>query len=589
MTSSNTLKKLVSIGAAMLLAVGGSLVAAEPAHAAAPLQYKGTSTAGPAEGTTLRVGNFASNPMTTDLKWANSTNNAALTYESVWFACATQKASTSLDTTDGTAPSSTFRSDCLVVQTGGATYTAVTGDLDKFIGVWVKATDSVKSEWAAIYSATSTAVQAAVVQPTLSGLGGSYSGSTGTPFAMTGSWTTTGLTGTVSYTNSGSLQSGLSLSSTTGIISGTPIESRSGTFTITATGSGNNAQATATVSINITATVPTIAGLPSLAPGTGTIVATPALTTGSWSNAWYLCDATRTGGATVLTGSPSTALSGCALLFDSGHTGVHGSLITIATTYYVRVVSGGSTTWPAATLSGKYLVFAQSSMNADFVYSDSISADATPSNLVAGSTSSSTPIAEEAKPLPVWAAPILKQIPTLSKTLNTDGGKVSLTDGDFSSLTTVTVGGKEVTFSTDAKGNVNIPIPAGAAGTTADLVVTFTGGKMVIQDGIKYVAPTDVAKVAEAGVAGFKANSSKVSGALAASILYAAQIDHKANAIACSGYAASKAQVALATARAQAACDYATGAYSNLTKSTVAVIVNKAKAKSASVGIKVYH
>jgi hypothetical protein len=200
-----------------------------------------------------------------------------------------------------------------------------------------------------------------------------------------------------------------------------------------------------------------------------------------------------------------------------------------------------------------------------------------------------TPVAESAKPLPVWAAPILKQIPTLSKTLNTDGGKVSLTDGDFSSLKTVTVGGKEVAFSTDAKGNVNIPIPAGAAGTTADLVVTFTGGKMVIQDGIKYVAPTDVAKVAEAGVAGFKANSSKVSGALAASILYAAQIDHKANAIACSGYAASKAQVALATARAQAACDYATGAYSNLTKSTVAVIVNKAKAKSASVGIKVYH
>ena len=34
MTSSKTLKKLVSFGAAMLLAVGGSLVAAEPAHAA---------------------------------------------------------------------------------------------------------------------------------------------------------------------------------------------------------------------------------------------------------------------------------------------------------------------------------------------------------------------------------------------------------------------------------------------------------------------------------------------------------------------------------------------------------------------------
>jgi hypothetical protein len=204
-------------------------------------------------------------------------------------------------------------------------------------------------------------------------------------------------------------------------------------------------------------------------------------------------------------------------------------------------------------------------------------------------TTTTTTVPESAKPLPVWAAPILKQIPTLSKTLNTDGGKVSLTDGDFSSLKSVTVGGKEVTFSTDAKGDVNIPIPAGQAGTTADLVVTFTGGKMVIQDGIKYVAPTDVTKVPEAPVAGFKANSSKVSGDLAASILYAAQVDHKANAIACNGYAASQAQVALATARAQAACDYATGAYSNLTKSTVTVVVNKAKAKSAAVGIKVYH
>jgi len=206
-----------------------------------------------------------------------------------------------------------------------------------------------------------------------------------------------------------------------------------------------------------------------------------------------------------------------------------------------------------------------------------------------GGSSTPAPVAESAKPLPVWAAPILKQIPTLSKTLNTDGGKVSLTDGDFSSLKSVTVGGQAVTFSMDAKGDVNIPIPAGKAGTTADLVVTFTGGKMTIQDGIKYVAPVDLNTVPEAPVAGFKANSSKVSGALAASILYAAQIDHKANAIACSGFAASQAQVALATARAQAACDYATSAYANLTKATVTVVVNKAKAKSAAVGIKVYH
>ena len=201
----------------------------------------------------------------------------------------------------------------------------------------------------------------------------------------------------------------------------------------------------------------------------------------------------------------------------------------------------------------------------------------------------SAAVTEAAKPLPTWAAPILKQIPSLSKTLTTDGGKLSLTDGDFSSLQSVTVGGKAVAYSIDAKGDVSIPVPAGQGGTTADLLVVFSGGKMLIQDGIKYVTPTDVAKVPEAPVAGFKANSSQVSGALAASILYAAQVDHKANAIACTGYAASPAQVALATARAEAACGYATGAYANLAKSTVSVVVNKAKAKSAAVGIKVYH
>ena len=208
---------------------------------------------------------------------------------------------------------------------------------------------------------------------------------------------------------------------------------------------------------------------------------------------------------------------------------------------------------------------------------------------VSSSPTVSSQVPESAKPLPTWAAPILKQIPSLSKTLTTDGGKLSLTDGDFSSLQSVTVGGKAVAYSIDAKGDVSIPVPAGQGGTTADLLVVFSGGKMLIQDGIKYVTPTDVAKVPEAPVAGFKANSSQVSGALAASILYAAQVDHKANAIACTGYAASQAQVALATARAEAACGYATGAYANLAKSTVSVVVNKAKAKSAAVGIKVYH
>ena len=200
-----------------------------------------------------------------------------------------------------------------------------------------------------------------------------------------------------------------------------------------------------------------------------------------------------------------------------------------------------------------------------------------------------TVVAESAKPLPVWAAPILKQIPTLSKTLNTEGGKVSLTDGDFSSLKSVTVGGQAVTYSTDAKGDVNIPIPAGKAGTTADLVVTFTGGKMTIQDGIKYVAPTDVSAVREAPIAGFAKNSTKINGVLAETIQYAAQLDKKANTVLCTGYAPSKAAVATVTAQATAACGYATKVNDQLVNKTVKVVVNAKLAKTAPVGIKVYH
>jgi hypothetical protein len=470
MTSSNTLKKLVSIGAAMLLAVGGSLVAAEPASAAVL-----TSVA-------LGGGSHIQASMTTFSLGAVGCN-----------------------TYTGTIDIADWQ---MTVNGGTQTLSSVT--LSGYMVIHLSA-------------------------------------------ALAG-----GETVTLSYTKNNSRVITCDSGDTIG------------TFTYTDT-----------------APVPaSITGTPSVTVASNIVTAAPATAVGGVVNQyWFVCAASKSATSTTLAGAPISGISGCFMLFNTAGTSsaVQTNTLDLRGTYYIRMGTSPTYTYPAAVLAGQNVLFAQV-LNSLIAYSSSVSGDV-------ATTTPTTPtvISEAAKPLPVWAAPILKQIPTLSKTLNTDGGKVSLTDGDFSSLTTVTVGGKEVTFSTDAKGNVNIPIPAGAAGTTADLVVTFTGGKMVIQDGIKYVAPTDVAKVAEAGVAGFKANSSKVSGALAASILYAAQIDHKANAIACSGYAASKAQVALATARAQAACDYATGAYSNLTKSTVAVIVNKAKAKSASVGIKVYH
>jgi hypothetical protein len=466
MTSSNTLKKLVSIGAAMLLAVGGSLVAAEPAHASLMLDGFNTGTIG-----SPRVGDTKTFATILYADGGTPVTPTGSTYQ--WLTCTG---------TTGTSSAPTGCSNSTGAGSTSLSYTVVSLDQGKYLGLQIVST------FASYAPATNYLVSVVPVAAAPS-----------VPAVTPGTPATSGLSDT-----------GVTLNYSSDMV-------------------GNKAWSVREAS--------------SAAP-TATYL-------GAWS--WGAIDIKHGQGALMSSGSQTQAVTG----------------LTAGTAYVAYLIVAGQygnsnvQTFSFTTTGG--------------------------SVVVATNPGSTAVVAESAKPLPVWAAPILKAIPTLSKTLNTDGGKVSLTDGDFSTLKTVTVGGKEVTFSTDAKGNVNIPIPAGAAGTTADLVVTFTGGKMVIQDGIKYVAPTDVAKVAEAGVAGFKANSSKVSGALAASILYAAQIDHKANAIACSGYAASKAQVALATARAQAACDYATGAYSNLTKSTVAVIVNKAKAKSASVGIKVYH
>ncbi len=278
-----------------------------------------------------------------------------------------------------------------------------------------------------------------------------------------------------------------------------------------------------------------------------------------------------------------TSLTGNVIWLPSIQHGGSQSLPTRANCFFGGWSSSASSITPENTNSATALM---TSKTYYAIWSGSCLTVAPP---VTTSTTVVAPVAESAKPLPTWAAPILKQVPNLSKTLTTEGGKVGLSDGDYSSLKSVTIGGKSVAFSIDAKGDVSIPVPAGKGGTSADLVVTFAGGSMVIQDGIKYVTPTDVATVPESGLAGFAKKSAKLGSALTAAILYAAQVDHKANAIQCSGYASSKADIALATARATAACAVATGAYDTLTKSNVVVVVNKAKAKTSPVGIKVYH
>jgi uncharacterized repeat protein (TIGR02543 family) len=194
-----------------------------------------------------------------------------------------------------------------------------------------------------------------------------------------------------------------------------------------------------------------------------------------------------------------------------------------------------------------------------------------------------------AEPLPVWASNIIQSIPTLTKRLVTTGGSVALTGGDYADLKSVTIGGKSVTYKLEANGHVNIPVPAGEAGKTADIVIVFAGGTMTVQDGIKYVAQTNVAKVAERPIS-IAAGAKKITEAVADEIRHAAFANMNNNSIACVAYASNNTAKAKAAAKLTAvqACGIATKANPGLKASEISVIVNKAKAKKQAVGIKVF-
>ena len=551
MTSSNTLKKFVSIGAAMLLAVGGSLVAAQPASAAA----------------TAQLGQ-AAYPNIAALSWSAGSSSANL-LEARFIADSTissvAKFSVKMSNANGTITPN--------IGTGGA-------DLVNNC----KINYTYKAPAAGTYSAAnglsgSCSVSNGAVIYTVSTPGGPFSLASTDMLKIqwtTGAWDPGALAG-------GTYNIDINLMDSSNVSLGTATN----TFTLAA-------PTVATLDAN----GGTLGGVTTVAP--------------DMANQIHLPRASQTSSAPTKTGM---ALIGWSTN-QSATTGAFDFTLTSAATYYAiwgtptlytvtfnadgGTVTSGSLTATQASAGGLVTVPRLSKTGCtQGLWSNGAAANIssfTPTStftMTASWVCSTTDtivatVTEASKPLPVWAAPILKQIPTLSKTLTTEGGKLSLKDGDYSSLKSVTVGGKEVAYSIDAKGDVNIPVPAGKGGTFADLVVTFTGGKMTVQDGIKYVEPTNVAAVREAPIAGFKGTSTKITGALAESIQYAAQLDKKANTVLCTGYAASKAAVATATARAEAACGYATKVNDQLVNKKVTIVVNAKLAKTASVGIKVY-
>jgi hypothetical protein len=479
MTSSNTLKKLVSIGAAMLLAVGGSLTSATPASAA---ELTSPSLAG-----------------------GNATVRDGMTSFSLDLGCAAYSGTANL-------------SDWSLTVSGG-TQTLSSVNLFGYIVV------------------------------TLSS-------------ALAG-----GETVTLTYTKNGSRVIGCTNNSNT-----------VGSFTFTST-----APAAAGVS-----------GTPTLSKSGTTLTAVPATSSGA-SQYWYLCDSSKTANNAAFNPPAMTAISGCSMLFTSAGTSspANTTTLNLTGTYYVRAGSMGSYTYPAASFSGGHVVFVQA-VNTGSVMARSASVTADTVSSSGGSEPTAPALtAEQAKnalkPVPAAVQPLVPGFLALNKPMASLGGKVALSAGDFSGLTAAKIGDKTIDFTLGTTGNISFTVPQGEAGKTADLVLTFNTGSIILQDAIKYVAPLDVAKVGVRPLA-IAAGATKITEEVAGQIRQAAFANVKNDTIQCVAYATSGSSAAKAAAQLTAvqACGLAVKANSSLKVVDVEVIVDKLKARTQGVGIKVY-
>ena len=193
------------------------------------------------------------------------------------------------------------------------------------------------------------------------------------------------------------------------------------------------------------------------------------------------------------------------------------------------------------------------------------------------------------KPVPAAVQPLVPAFIALNKPMASLGGKVALSAGDFTGLVSAKIAGKSLDFILGNTGKITMTVPQGEAGKTADLVLTFNTGSIILQDAIKYVAPLDVAKVGERPIS-IAAGSKKITAEVADQIRQAALANVKNDTIQCVAYSASNSAAAKAAAQLTAvqACGVAVKANSDLKVADVVVIVDKLKARTQGVGIKVY-
>ena len=612
MTSSKTLKKIVSVGAALMLALGGSLVAT-PAQAAVSLVTAPVVT--PA-GNVVAVDGYAS--QTSYASFSGVPNNYAGNGPTVtkWLIC--DSAPNPTYAVDGTDVPVVY--NCRDVYTANGLFTGTglslsmitalgssssTVSTSSLVGKYVVRFEMSKNMAdQTIYAWAMSAPKQILAAPTMSGASGNVNGVVGTALAMP-AYTTTGFGASVtfSYTvgNALPLPSGIAFDANTGQLTGTPTAAASNlSVTITATGangltknsvfnltitsgSSNNQNNNQNINAPTQLVAPTITVV-----GNSAVVTAGSYSSGSIQGNWEYCDTAKA----AVTSQTNQYAMDCAPLFVTISGGrnyanvAHDLTLDLTATYYSSPRTSMNSTLSAVSLAGKFVRYQEFVGSGGFF---TATVPAAPGSVTSTDSTDVTDITEDQRPLPVWASNIVSSIPTLTKALVSTGGSVALTGGDYADLKSVTIGGKAVAFKIETTGHVNIPVPAGEAGKTADIVIVFGGGTMTVQDGIKYVAQVDVAKVAERPIA-IAAGAKKITEAIADQIRQAAFANPKNTHIQCVAYAANSSAKAQAAAKLTAvqACGIAAKANPALKISEVSVIVNKAKARQSAVGIKVY-
>ncbi|MCX8528841.1 MAG: Ig domain-containing protein, partial [Rhodoluna sp.] len=385
MTSSNTFHRFITIGAAALLALSGSLISASPASAAVSLVTapgvtpSGNDVAVDAYVNAITWASFAGVPGNygggsgTVMKWlicdsAPSVTSAVDGTDVPYSSSNCQDVYTSQGLFTGTGLSLS-----LVRALGSAGSTIPTANLIGKYVVRLEMSKNIQSQL--IYGWAMSSPKHIVAAPTMSGPSGNVNGTVGTAMSMAG-YTTSGFGASVvfSYAVAGgqSLPAGVSFDTTTGQITGTPTAAASNlSVTVTATGangltkfavfnftvtggSNNNNQNQNTPTQTVAPTIRVV--------GTNAVVTSGTYSSGSAMGNWEYC---LTAKAAVTTPGNNPPASDCTPLFLTAGASTYSNVahelaLDLTATYYARALGSMSSTMSAVSLAGKFVRYQES-------------------------------------------------------------------------------------------------------------------------------------------------------------------------------------------------------------------------------------